>query len=146
MNRPVSVGLQVLDPSTEWLISQLLQILLEKDHPRYCANKYFTSWVCVSGIVHHKQTGLRVTARAKTHQSWAWVHKPWLLGLVLEFDLLTESIRVGRSRGAKLLQGLILSLFLTVNSWWNPPLALGAICQGGTSRPPHKGRTTFGRE
>lgn len=100
----------------------------------------------MSGIEHHKQAGLRVTAGAKTHQSWAWVQKPWILGLVLGFDLLTKSIRVGQSWGAKLLQGLILSLCLTVNSWWNPPLALGAICQGGTSRLPHNSKTTFGRE
>lgn len=32
------MGLQVLDLFTEWLISQLLQIVLEKGHPRYCAN------------------------------------------------------------------------------------------------------------
>lgn len=68
-----------------------------------------------------------------------------ILWLVLEFDLLTQSIRVGWSRGAKLLQGLILSPCLTVNSWWNPPLALSASCQEGTSRPPCKDRTTLGR-
>ena len=42
--------------------------------------------------------------------------KALILGLVLEFDLLTQSIRVGWSTGAKLLQGLILSSCLTVNS------------------------------
>lgn len=39
-----------------------------------------------------------------------------ILGLVLEFDLLTESVRAGWGRGAKLLQGLILSSYLTENS------------------------------
>lgn len=68
-----------------------------------------------------------------------------ILGLVLEFDLLTESVWAGWSRGAKLLQGLILSPYLTENSCCNPPLALSASSQEGTSRPLCKDRTTLGR-
>lgn len=101
--------------------------------------------ICASGIGHWKiRLAWESQQEPKSIRAEPECRSPDFVD-GFRFDLLTQSVRVGWSRGAKLLQGLILSPCLTVNSWWNPPLALSASCQEGTSRPPCKDRTTLGR-